>query len=264
MAVYVSLIARFVPLILLASLLLAGTRWLHDRFAARSSAVANTLAALWVVAMLAIIIPLALRDSLFAGTAWAVSRRDWNAAAQRIELYQRLGGRMNGAMHFSYGLVSMHLHQFDLAYRELREAATEPPNGVFGDVDVKFNLAYASFLLRKDGEAWPLLQSIPSQSREEPARQYLMARILERHGREDLAEAAYRRSLAADPSFHPALYRLLRSESLRHDSAAARQTIAAFVRENPTEANAPYLRQIQNVIDSGQVLVDYDPYTPTD
>jgi tetratricopeptide (TPR) repeat protein len=264
MTIYVSLVARLVPLLLMTSLLLAGTKWIHETLLRRKPALANGAAVLFCLLMMAAIVPYAMRVSLTAGTTWSLVHEQWAAAAQRVEMLQQLGGHMSPTLHYDYGIALLHLGRFGPALHELEIAAASPPGNQVPAVGAREGAAIAAFFLRDDRRAVQHLQRIPDGSSAAAARDYLLGRIAERHGRTDVAEQRFRRSLADNPRFHPALYRLLRLQSMRHDVAAARATVAEWLRQNPAEANAAYLKEIMAAIERGEVLVDYELYNVAD
>lgn len=260
MFAYVSLAARLVPLLLMTSALLAGTKWIHETLSRRNANAANVAAVAFCLAMMVVIVPYAARMSLTAGATWALLHDEWQPAADRLEMLQRFGGHLPESLHYGHGLALLHLGRYDAALPELERAAAAPPGDYVPAVDAQLNAGFAAFRLGDDARAIDHLKRIPAESNAAPERDYLLGRIAERHGRPDDAEKAFRRSLAERHDFHPALYRLLRLCSMRHDANGAHQVVADFVEHNPAEAEAAYLKEIVAAIDRGEVLADYDPY----
>lgn len=264
MFAYVSLLARLVPLLLMTSALLAGTKWIHETLSRRRPAFANAAAIAFCAVMLAMIIPYAARMSLTAGATWALLHDEWAPAADRVEMLQRIGGRFPSSLHYGYGLALLHVGRNAAALPELERAAAAPPGDYVPVVDAEASAAAAAYFIGDDARALQHLRRIPDGTRAAAERDYLLGRIDEHRGRAAEAEQLFRRSLAERANFHPALYRLLRLASLRHEGTDAHAIVAEFVRRNPAEANAAYLKEILAAIDRGEVLADYEPYRLAD
>ncbi|HJT16764.1 MAG TPA: hypothetical protein VJ853_05230, partial [Thermoanaerobaculia bacterium] len=114
------------------------------------------------------------------------------------------------------------------------------------------------YSLHRENDARRRLLSLPDRFPGAAVRDYLLGRIAE-HQSDASAESWFRKSLAVDPSFSPALYRLLRILSQRHDVAGAVAVVNSYRHANPEQANAPYLAAIVHAIQRGEVLIDYEP-----
>jgi len=254
MLLYLSLGSRLAPLLLMLSAILVGMRWLHDQPTLAARRLNGLVAALWVMAGLVIAVPFAVRMGLIVGIRTAVDHHDFELAGARIEQYAFWGGRLEGNLLFARGVARAREGRVAEAIPDFLAAARSNDPLVSRSMAV-LHAALGELALHRDAEAERLFLPLPDS----PVRDYCLGRIAERRG-DARAEAWFRRSLAVDPSFTPALYRLLRILSMRHDVAGAAQAVAEFRRRNPAEAEAPYLREIMAAIERGEVLVDYDPY----
>jgi len=254
MLLYLSLGSRLAPLLLMLSAILAGMRWLHDQPALAARHLNGVAAALYVVAGLVVAVPFAVRMGLIVGIRTAIDHRDFELAGARIEQYAFWGGRMEGNLLFARGVARAREGRVAEAVPDFLAAARSDDPLVSRSMAV-LHAALGAFALRRDADAVRLFAPLPDSA----IRDYCLGRIAERRN-DPRAEASFRRSLGLDPSFTPALYRLLRILSMRHDVTGAAALVAEFRRRNPAEANAPYLREIMAAIERGEVLADYDPY----
>jgi hypothetical protein len=254
MLLYLSLGARLAPLLLMLSAILVGMRWLHDQPALAARRLNGVLAALWVIAGLVVAVPFAVRMGLIVGIRTAVDRRDFELAGARVEQYAFWGGPMEGNLVFVRGLARAREGRVAEAVPDFLAAARSNDPLVSRSMAVQY-AALGEYALHRDAEAERLFLPLPDT----PVRDYCLGRIAEHRG-DPRSERWFRRSLALDPSFTPALYRLLRIVSMRHDVDDARRIVAEYRRRNPAESDAPYLREIVSAIERGEVLVDHDPY----
>lgn len=254
MLLYLSLGSRLAPLLLMLSAILVGMRWLHDHPALAARRLNALAAAAWVIAGLIVAVPFAVRMGLIVGIRTAVDHHDFELAGARIEQYAFWGGRLEGNLLLARGMARAREGHVAEAVTDFLDAARSNDPLVSRSTAVLY-AAMGEYALHRDAEAERLFLPLPDSA----ARDYCLGRIAERRG-DARAEAWFRRSLAADPSFTPALYRLLRILSMRHDVAGAQAAIAEFRRRNPAEADAPYLREIMAAIERGEVLADYDPF----
>src|SRR5439155_3713100 len=140
---------------------------------------------------------------------------------------------------FARGAARSHEGRVDEALPDF-VAASRSDDPLVSHSAAVFQSALCLYALHRDEEAREVLLSLPDVFHDAPTRFYLLGRIAE-HRNDASAEVWFRRSLTADPSFEPALYRLLRILSMRHDVNGAIALVDAYRRANPAEANAPYL-----------------------
>ena len=256
MLLWMGLAARLAPLLLMTSALLVATRFVHHRVRNERLKIAAAIAVLAVGMFF--IVPYAARMGLIVGIRYAVDDHDWAVTASRIEQYEFWRGHLDGSLLYARGLARANEGHVAEALPDFAAAArTNDP--LISRTDAVFQTALCLYALHRDREARSVLLSLPDNLHSSGVRNYLLGRIAEKYGDPE-AEAWFRRSLAVDPSFQPALYRLLRILSLRHDVNGAVAVVNAFRRTNPAEANAPYLTGMLEVIRHGEVLVDFDPF----
>jgi tetratricopeptide (TPR) repeat protein len=258
MLLYVSVASRLAPLLLGLSFVLVGTRWLHDLAALRARRLNAVAAIVFMVAGLAAIVPTAIRMGLIVGIPIAATHGDFDLAAARIDQYLRWGGRPEGNLLFLRGMANARDGRMAEAINDFG-AAARSNDPLVPQSTAAFNAALCFYALHDDARAERILLHLPDAMTEAPARFYCLGRIAEHRNDTAGAEQWFRRSLAAQPDFTPALYRLLRIVSLRHDLAGADAVAATFRQKNPG-ADAPYLADILAAIHHGEVLADYDPY----
>lgn len=261
MLLWMSLAARLAPLLLMTSLLLVAMRWLHDRVERRNRNAAMLASSVVLIAGLVVIIPYAARMGLIVGIRSAAEHGAWGVVSQRIDLYSRWGGRLEGNLYYARGAARSKEGRVAEALPDF-VAAARSGDPLVSRSSAVFQAALCLYALHRDDEAMNVLLSLPDVSHDAAPRAYLLGRIAENRG-DASAEQWFRRSLAADPSFQPALYRLLRILSMRHDISGALALVDAYRRANPEEANAPYLAAMVAAIRRGEVLVDYEPFRLT-
>jgi len=254
---WMSLAARLAPLLLMTSAVLVATRWSHDRIAKKNRTAGITVASIVVVAGMCVIIPYAARMGLILGIRSAEDAHDWDVLSQRVEQYEWWGGAVEGNLLFARGMARAHEGQFADATKDFAAAADSGDPLVMRSGAV-FEEALCLYSLRRDDDARRLLLTIPDTFADAATRDYLLGRIAE-HQNDATAESWFRKTLAVDPSFSPALYRLLRILSQRHDVNGAMAVVATYRRANPDQANAPYLAAIVTAIQRGEILMDYEP-----
>ena len=254
---WMSLAARLAPLLLMTSAVLVATRWSHDRLVKKNRSVAMIVAAIVVLTGLFLIIPFAARMGLILGIRSAEDARDWDVVSQRVEQYEGWGGRLEGNQLFARGMARAHQGMLVDAANDFSAAADSGDPLVMHNAAV-FQQALCLYSLHREDPARRLLLALPDKFPGAAVRDYLLGRIAE-HRHDANAEVWFRKSLAVDPSFTPALYRLLRILSERHDVGAATAVVDAYRRANPEQAQAPYLAAMLTAIHRGEVLVDYEP-----
>ncbi|HLJ74855.1 MAG TPA: hypothetical protein VKU62_09740 [Thermoanaerobaculia bacterium] len=254
---WMSLAARLAPLFLMTSAALVATRWVHDRLAKKNRYAGVIVATIVVVAGLWVIIPYAARMGLILGIRSAEDARDWDVVSQRVQQYEWWGGALEGNLLFARGMARAHEGRLGDAANDFAAAADSGDPLVMHSAAV-FQEALCFYSLHREDAARRLLLTLPDKFAGTDVRDYLLGRIAEHQG-DAGAESWFRKSLEAEPSFTPALYRLLRILSQRHDVDGAMAVVAAYRRANPEQANAPYLAAIVTAIQRGEVLIDYEP-----
>lgn len=257
MLLWMSLAARLAPLLLMTSAILVGTRWLHDRVGQRNRNAGAAAAIVVLIIGLVMIIPYAVRMGLIVGIRYAVKDHAWPVVSERVDLYERWGGALEGNLLFARGMARANEHRLPEALTDFA-AAGQSDDPLVSRTDAVLEEGMCLYAMHDDERAKRALLALPDNFHGAAQRDYLLGRIAE-HRREP-AEMWFRKSLAADSSFGPALYRLLRILSQRHDVDQALAVVAQFRRANPAEANAPYLNAMVTAIQRGEVLVDYEPF----
>jgi tetratricopeptide (TPR) repeat protein len=258
MLLYFSLASRLAPLLLMVSALLAGTRWLHDHQFLRAHRLNGIAAVVYMLGGLALVLPFAIRMGLIVGVRTAVERNDLQLAAARIEQYQLFGGKLEGNLLFARGIAHAKQGEVAQAIPDFL-AAAHSNDPLVSAPSAAFYAALCFVAINRDDEAERIFIALPEAMREGPVRDYCLGRIAERQNHPG-AEDWFRRSLALNPGFTPALYRLLRILSSRHDVRGADAVVETFRRSNPAERHAPYLNSILTAIHRGEVLADYEPF----
>lgn len=257
MLLWMSLAARLAPLLLMTSAFLVATRWVHDRVGKRNQTAGAAAAIAVMIAGLFIIIPYAVRMGLIVGIRYAVKDHAWPVVSQRVDLYERWGGTLEGNLLFARGMARANEHRLPEALADFA-AAAQSDDPLVSRTDAVLEEGLCLYAMHDEERAKRVLLSLPDSFHGAAQRDYLLGRIAEHRG--EPAEIWFRKSLAADSSFGPALYRLLRILSQRHDVDQAVAVVTEFRRANPAEANAPYLTGMLTAIQRGEVLVDYEPF----
>jgi hypothetical protein len=252
---YISLVSRLVPLLLMSSVVLVATRWTHDRLSRHSRAAGAVIALIIVAAGLVWIVPYAARMGLLVGTRLAIDHSDWPVVADRVDAYAHWGGRLEGNLLFARGLARAHAGNFNDALSDF-VIASRSGDPLVQIATSQLNAGLCLYAMHRDRESAKLLLQIPDDFHAAATRDYLLGRIAEHQGAPQ-AEERFRRSLIADPTFTPALYRLLRIFSMRHDTAAAQHVVADVRR---TTGDMPLYHSLIDAIQRGEVLVDYEPF----
>lgn len=258
MLLWMSLAARLAPLLLMTSATLVATRWLHDRLGRRNKTAGAVAAVVVLIAGLFVIIPYAVRMGLIVGIRFALNDHSWPVVSQRLDLYESWGGALEGNLLFARGMARANEHRVSEAAVDFA-AAARSDDPLVSRSDAVLEEGLCLYATHQEERARRVLLSLPDSFHGAAQRDYVLGRIAEHRG-ETTAEMWFRKSLAADPSFGPALYRLLRILSQRHDVDQALAVVAAYRRANPAEANAPYLNAMLTAIRRGEVLIDYEPF----
>jgi tetratricopeptide (TPR) repeat protein len=258
MLLYFSLASRLAPLLLMVSAQLVGTRWLHDLRPLRARRLNGIAAAVYMLGGLAFVLPFALRMGLMVGIRMAVEGDDFPLAAARLQQYQLFGGKLEGNLLFARGLAHAKQGEVTEAVPDFLAAARSNDPLVSPETS-SFYAAICFLALNRDDDAERIFIALPESVHDGPVRDYCLGRIAERQNRPG-AEEWFRRSLALNPGFTPALYRLLRLLSSRHDVQGADAVVETFRRSNPSERHAPYLDSLLMAIHRGDVLADYEPF----
>lgn len=257
MLLWMSLAARLAPLLLMTSAFLVATRWVHDRLNRRNQIAGAVGPIVVLIAGLFIIIPYAVRMGLIVGIRYAAKDHAWPVVSQRLDLYEAWGGTLEGNLLFARGMARANEHRVAEAAMDFAAAASSD-DPLVSRTDAALEEAMCLYATHQEARAEQVLLLLPDSFHGAAQRDYILGRIAEHRG--EPAESWFRKSLAADPSFGPALYRLLRIFSQRHDVDQAVALVADFRRANPAEANAPYLNAMLTAIRNGEVLVDYEPF----
>lgn len=219
-------LSRLVPLLFAASGVLIAGRLAYDRLLPRRAAAARAAFALILLAGGAAMAPYVWRAAALVSAEHAFWRADWPAAADRYSSYARLRGSSLGRAGARQAVALMNLRRY--ADAETAFLASFPrARGIFrarpNDV---LSLGLCRYYMGRLDAAERTVRAVsPGVS---PIRDYILARILDRHGDANAAVAAFQGSLAVAPCFYPALYQLVRVLRREGREPEANAALASF------------------------------------
>lgn len=255
MVLYVIILARLVPLLLLTSAMLIGTRLVHERFFQRRPLLRATATILVVVLGLAAIIPYTAAMSSLIGAELAFSREDWPLVNRRFQLYRDWGGNLNPRMRFEWGTALMNTGRLPEAAAMMASAIRDAdPNVPL--IVATFYLGSIQFQQEQFAAAEATLRSISQDSGNKPLRYYLLGRLAERRDAPAEALNLYDQSLRSDPSFRPSFYHLVRLLIRHGNPQMARKAAQKFAALNPQVRQDSLYRQMLVSLDRGVPLED--------
>jgi len=213
-------VARLVPLLFAASLVLVVGRALHDRYRPAGRAVARgVFAAVGLVGVLCVT-PYVLRTGAFFTAQVALLTARWAAADRWFARYAALDPSPSPMATRQWALAMMHLERF-------ADAESTILAGVEGHGRTVRVAPYDVYLLgicRYYQQRWQPAERTLGAVRGErsaPLVDYYLGRLAERGGRHAEAAALYRESLRRVPGFLPAAYQLARVDMLAGIDASA-------------------------------------------
>jgi tetratricopeptide (TPR) repeat protein len=255
MMLYVIILARLVPLLLLASAMLIGTRMVHERFFQRRRWFRAAATIMVVLLGMAAIIPYTVAMSSLIGAELAFSREDWPLVAHRFQLYCSWGGDLNPRMRFEWATALMNTGRLEEAAPMMASAIRSTDPNV-PHIVATFYLGSIQFQRGQLGEAEATLRSITQDSGNKPLRYYLLGRLAERRNSPAEALNLYDQSLRSDPTFRPSFYHLVRLLVRHGNPQMARQAAQKFAALNPQMRQDSLYRQMLVSLNRGLLLED--------
>lgn len=230
-------LSRLVPLLFAASGVLIAGRLVYDGLRPRRSAVARGAFALILLVGAAAIAPWVRRGGTLLSAEHAFERADWQAAADRYTLYDRLRGSSRGRAGSRHALALMNVRRYADAEAVLLKSLPPSEHGTVRarERDI-LSLALCRYYTGRLDAAERTVRAVsPGVS---PIRDYVLGRILDRRGDTNGSVAAYRVSLADAPCFYPALYQLVRGLRRAGRGTEAQSALDSFCPAGSQENNA--------------------------
>jgi len=237
---FVLALSRLVPLLLLVSLTLAGSRYVHDLVLDRRPRAAKwAFAAVSFVGLLASA-PYAWRAVLVVGARWASQSGRWQLADLLHTEYDSWNGSRGETILRQWAYARMGQGDWKGAEEVLALGDQTPQTRVLTGLCQYY---------QHDPRAEQTLAAVDDRSGTQLCiRDYLLGRIAEHRGDPARAFALYGRSVRWEPGFFPATFHGARIalSAGRPEQAAA--ILDAFVKANPANAADPNIRVLRDCI----------------
>jgi len=249
MQIFVLALSRLVPLSLLISLTLVGSRYVHDLVLRTNPARARlAFAAVSLIGLLSIA-PYAWRAGLIVTAQWATGTQRWKAADLMFTEYDSWNGRRSEDTLRMWAYARMNLNDWNGAIDVLALADAPSPQEM---VLMGVCQYYAG-----SAAAEQTLRSIPDvTSTQLCVRDYLLGRIAQKRGDSARAFALYARSAAWEPNFFPSTYHGVRLRLASGDRVRAGAILDAFVRRFPALATDAEVGRLREAVRTGSVPPD--------
>ncbi len=246
MQIFVLLLSRLVPISLVASLALVGSRYIHDLLLPRGRRQATLAFAGVALIGLIAIGPPTIRAFLIVGALEASQRQQWQKADRLFTEYDRWDGRRTDRTIRRWAFVRMNLGSWEGAEAILGlDAAASPQARVL--------LGICQYY-RNEATADATLAAIPDVTDTQLCiRDYLRGRIAERHGDDRRAISFYGHSAQLDANFFPATYQGIRLFLKHGDIRTASLILEQFTRRYPRQGEAPDVMTLRAAIASKTV-----------
>ena len=240
MELFVLALSRLVPLLVLISLTLAGSRYVHDLVLKRRPGAAKwAFAAVSFVGLLAIA-PYAWRAVLVVGARWASQSGRWQLADLLHTEYDSWNGSRSETI----------LHQW--AYARMGEEDWKGAEEVLALGDRSPQTLVLTGLCQyylHDPRAGQTLASVGNESGTQLCvRDYLLGRIAQQRGDLGAAFALYARSARWEPGFFPSTFHGVRLALVAGRTAQAAAILDEFVKAYPSSAADPNIRLLRDCI----------------
>jgi len=219
------LVARLVPMLLIASVALVAGRFAYDRYRGWNETAARAVFALILLLGAVGLAPAVFRARSLAAAEWNFGNMEWQRSVDAYDRYQRLGGRLGSSLGANHAKALMNIGQWDAAEETLLETVpreSESSSGVAAPSETIYLLGVCRYYSGRLGLARRTLESLPSSSAFFLASYYL-GRIQERSGDPARAIELYRAGIELEPEFFASHYHLVRLlvETGQMESAAA-------------------------------------------
>jgi hypothetical protein len=251
MDLLVVVLSRLVPLLLMGSVTLIGSRYIFDllRLRGRPAMARWAFGAVMFLGILASG-PYAVRSTLLIGGRWSLPRGRWQVADLLFTDYDGLGGRRSQIFVRDWAYARMNLDRWKDAEEVLRNSdeAMEPQTLLM----IGICRYYAA-----DPRAEQTLTSVPMLTGTQLCiREYLLGRIAQRRGDLAGAWARYGRSASLERNFFPAVYHGVRLQLLRRDGQTASRILNGFLSDYPGAARAADVEVLLRAVQSGSIPPD--------
>jgi hypothetical protein len=231
MHIFVLALSRLVPIALLLSLTLVGSRFAHDLVLRTRPHLAKwAFAGVSLVGLIAIV-PNILRAGLIVGAQWAANTNRYRAADLLYSDYDAWNGRRSEDTLREWAYVRMNNRDWAGAEEVLRLAETPTPQARI--------LVGICQYYEGNPAAEATLRAVPDMSGTQLCvRDYLLGRIAEKRG--DLARAfdLYASSANWEPNFFPSTYQAARLTLQQGNTRAAAAIVDSYTRRFPMHRTA--------------------------
>ncbi|HEV8658336.1 MAG TPA: hypothetical protein VGS96_06875 [Thermoanaerobaculia bacterium] len=249
MALFVMILSRLVPIMMLLSLTLVGSRYIYDLVLPRRPRLAPwAFAAVSLIGLIATA-PYVWRAALVVGGHWAVERSRFQLADILLADYDAWGGRTTDTVGREWAYARMNLGH----WKDAEEALLKVPRP---SAQSTLLIGLCRYYLN-DPAAEATLLRIPDVLQVEiQIRDYLLARIAQKRGDITRAYNLYWRAASIQPHFLPAVYHGARLTMLAGDADAALRIVNAYARQFPGAGTNPDVLTLRSYISSGRVPPD--------
>lgn len=243
------LLSRLVPVMLLVSLTLIGSRYVFDVVRQRRPKAARLACAAVVLVGLMAAAPVAWRGALLVGGRWAIERSRWSVADLLLSEYTTWGGKVSPPVARQWAFTRMNLGNWAGAEEILREI--DDP-----DAQTKLMIALSRYYQR-DPSSEQLLRNVPDALQTQlEIREYLLGRIAQKRRDYERAFFHYGRAASFEPHFLPAVYHGARLRLLAREPDLALKIIDSFTRDFPSAANQPDIAVLRDAVRRGAIPPD--------
>jgi hypothetical protein len=249
MDLFVLGLSRLVPILLLASLTLAGSRYIFDVLLPISRRLASWAFACVMLIGTAGTAPSALRGALLVGARWAGQHGRPALADSMFSEYDAWNGKRSDAMLREWAFARMNRGDWRGA-----EDILDLDRTTVTQITVLRGLCqyYAN-----EPAAESTLRSVPNFSDAQlHVRDYLLARIAQRQGDLRNAFRLYGQSAAWRPEFFPSVYHGARLALIVHRPDLAARILQNFLDRYAWHVNDPDVRHLRDGIRSGVLPPD--------
>ena len=249
MMLFVMILSRLVPIMMLLALTLVGSRYVYDLvFPQRSRLAPWAFATVSLIGLMATA-PYVWRATLMIGGHWALSHHRWQLADVLLSDYDAWGGRTTDTVGREWAFANMNLDRWQTA----KEVLLKVPRPTKQTVLL---IGLCQYYLQ-DPAAEATLKSIPDALMVEiQVRDYLLARLAQRRGEIGHAYMLYWRAASIQPHFLPAVYHGARLTMLGGDANSALQIVNGYARKFPGASTDPDVLTLRSYISSHRVPPD--------
>ena len=243
------LLSRLVPVMLLVSLTLIGSRYVYDVVRQRRPGAARLAVIVVVLVGFIATAPVAWRGVLLVGGRWAMERNRWNAADVLLTEYTAWRGQLSAPVARQWAFTRMNLGNWAGAEEVLRNI--EQP-----DAQTRLMIGLTRYY-QGDPASEQLLRSVPDAIQTQlEIREYLLGRLAQKRRDYDRAFFHYGRAASFEPHFLPAVYHGARLRLLADQPDLAMRIVESFTSQFPSAANQPDINALRAAARSGSVPPD--------